>query len=63
MEQIMMDLNLFKADGQWHDIGHGIEVMAYMHMVAGTFYMRAKEPPASGKATQGEPALTTEPSV
>lgn len=53
-----MDLNVFKADGQWHDIGHGIETMAYPYMIAGTFYMRAKEPPAPGKPTQGEQSLT-----
>ena len=43
-ELVATDWSLFRADGNWHDIGHGIEVMAYMYMTAGTFYIRAKEP-------------------
>lgn len=42
-ELIHTDWSLFQADGHWYPIGRGIEVMAYMHMVAGTFYIRAAE--------------------
>lgn len=52
-ELIDTDWTLFRADGQWHDIGHGIEVMAYPHMAAGVLYMRAKEPLPRGSG-QGQ---------
>lgn len=35
---------LFRANGQWHPIGNGIEVMAHPHMAVGTFYIRAADP-------------------
>jgi len=37
----------FQADGQWHAVGHGIEVMATPDMWAGTFYIRAQETPCT----------------
>jgi hypothetical protein len=40
--QILDMGQLFQADGQWHHIGHGIEVMATLDMWAGTFYIRAQ---------------------
>jgi hypothetical protein len=43
-ELIHMDYSLFRADGQWHHIGHGIEVRATLDMWAGSFYIRAQEP-------------------
>lgn len=44
-ELIDIDWQLFRADGDWHDIGHGIEVMAYPYMQVGAFYIRAAEKP------------------
>ncbi len=58
-ELVTTDWSLFRADGQWHDIGHGIEVMAYLYMVAGTFYIRAKEPLPRGSEA-GEQSLASQ---
>lgn len=57
-ELIDIDWQLFRADGDWHDIGHGIEVMAYPHMAAGALYMRAKEPLPRGSGQGPDLALT-----
>lgn len=42
-ELIHADWSLFRADGNWYPIGHGIEIMAYLYMEAGTFYIRAAD--------------------
>lgn len=39
----IFDYQLFRADGQWHPLGNGIEVMAHPHMHVGTFYIRAAD--------------------
>ena len=52
-ELVCLDLGqLFQPDGQWHAIGHGIEVMATADMWAGTFYIRAQKPPPCETCTR-----------
>lgn len=48
-----LDQTLFRADGQWHSLGHGIEIMATGDMWAGTFWVRTEETPAAGKRAGG----------
>lgn len=58
-ELINIDWTLFRADGFWHPIGHGIEVMAHSHMAIGTFYIRAVKTPCTGEVAQGEQTKDT----